>query len=694
MSKNTDLKSLIPKTRREDLIEEIHGEKVADPYRWLENTSDKEVIEWYEAQNAFARVFLNNFENREQISQRLRKLFSFRATTAPFVRKNRYFFERREGLKGQPLIYIREGLNGKDQKLIDPDTLTENQVMTLDWWFPSADGRFVAYGISKDGNEWSTLRIFDVDRLLHLEEQIPRTKYCSLAWLPDNSGFYYTRYPKPGTVEKEQENYNSHVFFHKLGTDYQMDPKIFGEGRNPNNLYNVSLTPDGQYLQINVFKYSKGEIYLTNLKTSSKIFVPVFVNEDAIASGTFYKEFIYILTNLNAPNRVLYRIPLERPERANWELIIPNGADLVQTFKIIDDKLFVLESHNATNLVKMYSITGEFEKILPFPKFMAAQGFLLTGEASGSELFIKLESFTSPPIVYRYDLKTDSIDIFADSQLFINSADFQTKQVWYTSKDGTRVSMFVVHKKGLKFDGNTPTLLTGYGGFNKIFSPFFTHRNLGIVHFWVENGGVFAAANLRGGSEYGEEWHKGGTLGNKQNVFDVFIAAAEWLIEQKYCTNQTLGILGRSNGGLLVGAVLVQRPDLFKAVYCAVPLLDMVRYHQFLIARYWIPEYGSSENPEQFKWLYAYSPYHHVRQGTKYPTTFLITALSDNRVAALHAMKMTAALQWANPSENPAFLVIETKTGHGVAKSTEDLIEGAVDVYSFFCQKLGLKLLE
>ncbi|MFX1253370.1 MAG: prolyl oligopeptidase family protein [Promethearchaeota archaeon] len=698
MAEIPKIKELIYKTPREDVIEEIHGEIVKDPYRWLENTASTEVREWFEAQNKLARSILDNFEGRELIQNRLTELLSFKASDVPTIRKKRYFFESRKGLEGRPVLYVREGLKNKEKTLVDPNTLTKNTVMTLDWWYPSPDGHFIAYGISKNGDEWSTLYILDVDRSALLEEQIPRTRYCSLTWLPDNSGFYYTRYPEPGTVEKSQENYNSHVFFHKIGTDYHKDPKIFGEGRDSKEMYRLAISPDGHYLQVIVSKYSKMEHYLVNLKESPNVFVPVLVGADATSFGVFYKEYLYILTNLNAPNRAIYRTLLKTPEYGNWELIIPEEPDLIQYFRIIGDKIFILESHNATNLVKAYSLTGEFEKVLPLPKLMAVQAMSpdkqLAGETSGSELFIKLESFTTPPTVYRYDLNTDSIEIFDDPGLSLNSEEFKTDQVWYTSKDGTRISMFIIHKKGLKLDGTNPTLLTGYGGFNNIFSPFFKHRNLATVYFWIENGGVFASANLRGGGEYGEEWHKAGMLGNKQNVFDDFIAAAEWLIDQKYCNTETLGILGRSNGGLLVGAALVQRPDLFKAVYCAVPLLDMVRYHQFLIAQYWIPEYGSSEDPEQFKWLYDYSPYHHVKKGTKYPATFFITALSDTRVAALHAMKMTAAVQWANASENPIFLVTETRTGHGVAKSINDLIEGAVDVYAFFCSKLKLRLIE
>ncbi|MFX0066617.1 MAG: prolyl oligopeptidase family protein [Candidatus Hermodarchaeota archaeon] len=698
MTEISDIKELIHKTPRKDIIEEIHGEKVVDPYRWLENTRSIEVKEWFEAQNKFARFILDNLEGRELIQNRLRELLSFKASDVPIIRKKRYFFESRKGLEGRPVLCVREGLKDKEKTLVDPNTLNENAVLTLDWWYPSSDGGFIAYGISRDGDEWSTLYVLDVDQSTLLEDQIPRTRYCSLAWLPDNSGFYYTRYPEPGTVEEGQENYNSHVFFHKIGTNYSKDPKIFGEGRDPKEIYRLAISSDGYYLQIIVSKYSKMEHYLVNLKESPNLFVPVLVGTDSISFGVFYKEYLYILTNLNAPNRTIYRTLLKTPEYSNWELIIPEGPDLIQYFKIIGDKLFILESHNATNLVKAYSLTGEFEKVLPLPKRMAVQAMSpdkqLAGETSGSELFIKLESFTTPPTVYRYDLKTDSVEIFDDPELSLNSEELKTDQIWYTSKDGTRVSMFIIHKKGLKLDGTNPTLLTGYGGFNNIFSPFFKHRNLAAVYFWIENGGVFAAANLRGGGEYGEEWHKAGMLGKKQNVFDDFIAAAEWLIDQKYCSKETLGILGRSNGGLLVGAALVQRPDLFEAVYCAVPLLDMVRYHQFLIAKYWIPEYGSSEEPEQFKWLYDYSPYHHVKKGTKYPATFFITALSDTRVAALHAMKMTAAVQWANASENPVFLVTETRTGHGVAKSINDLIEGAVDVYAFFYWKLGLRLIE
>lgn len=675
-----------PETHRVDVVEVIHGQKVADPYRWLEEIENEEVQAWIKKQNDYSRSILDKIEGRDKITKRLRELLSVGSISTPIVRNNRYFYQRREGLQNQPVLYVRDGLKGKSRALIDPNALSKEGLTSLDWWYPSQDGKLLAYGLSQHGDEWSTLYILNVDTGEKLKEGIPRTRYCSLAWLPDNSGFYYTRYPKPGTVPPGEENYNRHLYFHKLGKDYHEDIKIFGEGRDPRDLIIVSLSPDGRYMLLIIYKFATSEIFFCDLKEAPGKYIPVITGVDALSLGTIYKNSLFILTNLNAPNYTLYSTSVNQPEKENWKQIISEGEGVLQDFNIIGDKIFVNELRNATTFLKIYSLTGQLLSSIELPTLGSAS--TPSGEWNGQEAFFFFQSFFYPPTAYRYDLKTEKLSIFDQIKINVDSSNYESKQVYYTSKDGTKISMFIVHRKGLKLNGSNPTLLTGYGGFNISLTPMFQ----GPYFFWLEHGGVLAIPNLRGGGEYGEKWHKAGMLGNKQNVFDDFVAAAEWLINKKYTNPRRLAIAGGSNGGLLMGAVLTQRPDLFAAVYCAVPLLDMIRYHHFSIAKLWIPEYGSSEDPEQFKWLYAYSPYHHVKKGTKYPAVLFTTAESDSRVDPMHAMKMAAYVQYANASDNPILLWVEPKAGHGVGKPVEKIVAQIADIYSFFCWRLGVSI--
>lgn len=674
-----------PKTRAENVVEVIHGQRVEDPFRWLENWKSEEVRQWLDEQIAYTRSSLDQIQGRDLIGNRLKEFLSIGHIGAPRVRNHRYFYEKREGEQNQPILYMRQGLAGKEKILIDPNALNIEGLIALDWWYPSDDGKLLAYGLSSEGTEQSTLYVMDIETGKKFSDQIPRTRGCSLVWKKDKSGFYYTRYPRPGEVPQGEENYHRHVFYHALGTVPDKDAKIFGEGRDMGDWPEVDLSPDNRFLLVTVYQgWSKSDMYFRDLQNSDE-FVPIVEGLDAIFSGEIVGENLYLYTNYKAPKYRLLRVDLNKPSIDNWQELIPEDESVLQGVQVIGDKIVAQYMQNASSRLRIFSLTGEYSKEIELPALGSAYG--LDGEWNGSEALFGYQSFFIPPAIYHYDLKTDKLSLYDRVKADIDSSLYQVKQVWYPSKDGTKISMFLVHKKGLKFDGNNPTLLTGYGGFNSSRTPLF-YRNRFL---WLESGGVYAVPNLRGGGEYGEEWHRAGMLENKQNVFDDFISAAEWLISNKYTSPSRLVIYGGSNGGLLVGAALTQRPDLFKAVVCWNPLLDMLRYQKFLIAKLWIPEYGTAEDPEQFRYLYQYSPYHRVQDKTPYPATLILTSESDTRVDPMHAFKMTARLQAATSSDNPILLRFETKAGHGVGTPLSKVIDEYTDIWSFIYWQLGLE---
>ncbi|MCK4385363.1 MAG: S9 family peptidase [candidate division Zixibacteria bacterium] len=674
-----------PETRVENVVEVIHGQKVEDPYRWLENGESEEAHGWVNEQNAYSRSILNQIPGRKQIGNRLEELLSIGYITAPQVRKGRYFYEKREGKQNQPVLYVREGLEGEEQVLLDPNSLSKEGLVVLDWWHPSDDGKLLAYGLSQEGTEQSTLYVMDVEIGENLSDQIPRTRACGLAWKKDESGFYYTRYPKAEEVPKGEENYHRHVFYHALGTEPDEDREIFGKGRDMEDWTEVDLSPDNRFLLVTASQgWSKSEMYFRDLQNSDK-FVPIVEGIDAIFIGEIVDEHLYLYTNYKAPKYRVLRVDLKKPSMENWQELIPEDESILQAIQVIGSKIVAQYMQNASSRLKIFSLTGEYLKEIELPALGSVYG--LNGEWDGSEALFGYQSFFIPPTIYYYDLETDKLSLHDRVKADIDSSLYQVRQIWYRSKDGTKISMFLVHKKGLKLDGNNPTLLTGYGGFNASKTPLF-YRNRFL---WLESGGVYAVPNLRGGGEYGEEWHKAGMLENKQNVFDDFISAAEWLISNDYTAPSKLVIYGGSNGGLLVGAALTQRPDLFKVVVCGNPLLDMLRYQNFLIARLWIPEYGTAEDPEQFKYLYQYSPYHRVQHKISYPATLFLTAESDTRVDPMHALKMTARLQAETSSDNPILLRFETKAGHGAGTPLSKVIEEYTDIWSFIYWQLGME---
>ncbi|MBV8715439.1 MAG: S9 family peptidase [Chloroflexi bacterium] len=679
-----------PVTRKDDLVEVLHGVSVPDPYRWLEDGESTETHDWVEAQNARTRGFLAELPQAAAIRARLDELFTVGWVSTPVLRGNRSFYQRRDGRLDQPVLVSRDGPDGQERTILDPNGLSAKGIVALDWWYPSDDGRLLAFGLSEGGTELSTLSVLDVDRGVRLEsDQIPYTRAASIAWLPDNSGFYYTRYPTLGSVPDGEEMYHRHVFFHSLGADWRQDAEVFGAGRAREDWPNVDISSSGRWLSVEVEQgWSRSEVYVLDRENLSGGFIAIHEGIDAMAHAVFAGDRLLVHTNRDAPNWVLFEVDPSHPDRSSWRLIIPERADRVlDAIHPSVGRLIAHELHNATSEVRMYDLEGAVHAEVQLPGLGTVTG--LGGEWSGSQMTLGFTSFAQPPTAYTVDVASGSCELLAHGELppGFDATNYTVRQDWYTSRDGTRVSIFVISRRDVPLDsGPRPTLLTGYGGFNVSRTPMFVTA----LPLWLDAGGVYALPNLRGGGEYGEAWHRAGMLGSKQNVFDDFIAAGEWLVSQGITSPDLLAISGGSNGGLLVGAALTQRPDLFRAVVCQVPLLDMLRYQNLRIARLWIAEYGSAEDPSQFEWLYAYSPYHRVRDGERYPATFLLTADGDSRVDPMHARKMAARLQAATAGDAPVLLRVESAAGHGQGKPRSKLVDEATDIWSFLFSELGV----
>ncbi|MGB8579744.1 MAG: prolyl oligopeptidase family serine peptidase [Candidatus Sulfotelmatobacter sp.] len=679
-----------PKTEKRPLEETIQGVKIVDNYRWLEDGNSPDAQKWVAEEMAYTQSVLRPLPGRDAIHKRLTELLSIGSVTQPEIGGKYYFYTRREEMQNQPVLYVREGVEGKDRVLLDPNQLATDGTIALDWYHASENGRYLAYGTSPSGSEMSTLHILETKTGKLLPDTIERTRACSIAWMHDNSGFFYTRYPKKGDVPEGQEMYNRHVFYHDLGTDPETDTPIFGEGRDPEDWPSVSLDNDGRLLLISVSQgWTKTELFLMDLKAGTPP-TRITTGKNFLYSGSVYDGRLYIVTNEDAPRYRMFMAEAGNYERDDWTEIIPQSEAVLQGAAVWGGKIFAQYEQNASSQLRLFDLEGKVISDIHLPALGTVFGS--EGKWNHDEIFYGFVSFTVPPTVYRYDLKTGSASVWAKVDApSIDPSAYEVQQEWYHSKDGTKVPMFVVYKKGLKKDGHNPTLLTGYGGFNVSVLPSFSRT----AYLWMEHGGIYAVANLRGGAEFGEDWHRAGMLDKKQNVFDDMIAGAEHLIAEKYTDKDHLAIQGGSNGGLLMGAMITQRPDLFRAVVCQVPLLDMLRYQYFQIAKLWIPEYGSSDNAEQFKWLYAYSPYHHVKAGTEYPAILFMTADTDTRVDPMHAKKMAALMQ--DEAQNgksrtrPILLRIETKAGHGAGKPVTKQIEEFTDVYSFLFWQLGVK---
>ena len=679
-----------PKAKVAPVEETIQGHKIVDPYRYLEDVDNPDTRQYVEQELAYTRSILDPLPGRDSIHRRLSQLLTIGTIGPPQLGGKYYFYTRREGMQNQPVLYVREGVKGSDRTLVDANQMAADGTVALDWWFPSEDGKYVAYGTSASGSEESTLHIIESATGKVLPDTIEGTRFASVAWKKDNSGFYYTRHPKKGDVPAGEEVYHVKVFYHALGTDPSKDPLLFGEGRKAQDVPNVALSDDGRWLLITVFEgWSKSEMYVQDLNAGT-LPVEMTTGKEFLYNADIYKNKIYITTNEGAPRYHVFVADPTNPKRENWKELIPQTDAVLQGLSVFGGKLFAQYEHHASSQLKLFDIEGKKLDDIALPTIGTV--FASGGKWDKNEAFFGFQSFTVPPSIFRYDLNDHKTALWGKVEApSIEPSAYQVNQVWYNSKDGTRVPMFVVYKKGLEKNGKNPTLLTGYGGFNISVTPAFNRS----AYLWLEHGGVYAVANLRGGAEFGEDWHRAGMLDKKQNVFDDFIAAAEYLISEKYTDKDHLAIQGGSNGGLLMGAMITQRPDLFRAVVCAVPLLDMLRYQNFQIAKLWIPEYGSAEDPKQFDWLYAYSPYHHVKAGAEYPAILFMTADTDTRVDPMHAKKMAALMQAEAKNgaskERPILLRIETKAGHGAGKPVTKQIEEGTDTYSFLFWQLGMK---
>jgi prolyl oligopeptidase len=675
-----------PDSRYADLIETLHGEEIADPYRWLEDGDTPETRLWTDRQNALTRAYLAAVPGRQRIRNRLEELLSIGVLSVPTPRQGRYFYLRRDGRENQPVLYWRQGVEAEDRVAVDPNALNPAGTTALDWYYPTSDGRFLAYGLSENGSEESVLHLLDVASGRHLPDRISRMRAASLAWLPDNSGFYYTRYPAPGVVPQGEEHYHRALFFHQLGTDPEADQLVFRPAMKE-HWPGVSLSPDGRWLVVSVARtFDETDLYLRDLASGGPL-LAVVENQPALFEGEVVHGRLFLRTNLDAPTYRLYQIDPQHPERSAWREIVPPREEAVlENVSIAGNRLALGYLERASSRLRLTDLDGCPIDDVALPELGSLFG--VGSEWDGREVFYGFSSYTVPPSVYRIDLDTATTALWKRVETDVDPSRFVVRQVSYGSKDGTPISMFLVHPVGLTKNHDNPTYLTGYGGFNISMTPAFSRSLL----LWLERGGVVAVPNIRGGGEYGETWHQAGILGSKQNSFDDFIGAAEWLINEGYTRPERLAAAGGSNGGLLVGAVLTQRPELFRAVLVQVPLLDMLRYHRFLIARLWIPEYGSADDPAQFRWLRAYSPYHHVREGVPYPAVLLATAESDTRVDPMHARKMAARLQAATSAERPILLRLESRAGHGAGKPLSKIVDELTDSWTFVFSELGVEV--
>lgn len=660
-----------PETRTDNVTEVMHGVTIHDPYRWLEDQQSPETRAWIDAQNAYTRSVLDKLPDRAAISKRLEELLKTDRFGLPLVRNGRYFFLRRLADENQFTICMRRGVDGPDEVLIDPNKFTGDQTTSVNIEDASADGKWLVFGTRQGGEDEVAITVLDVDA--HKEvDHLARARYEDVRIDPEKRSLYYAK--------RLDDGYR--VYHHVIGR--KADEEIFGKGTGPTEGVDCDLSRDGRYLGLYISHGwgKKTEVYVKDLKNNAPI-VTVVNDVDADFAPAFAGDRMYMKTNWNAPNGRIFEVDPANPARANWKEVVPEAKSAIDSFAVAGGKLAVNYLENVSSRVRFFDSDGKHLRDISFPTLGSVIG--LDGEWDRDEAFYTFTSFAQPSTSYRYEISTGKTQIWARNKAPVDPAQFEVKQVWYQSKDKTRIPMFLVYKKGLKLDGVRPTLLYGYGGFLVNETPIF--RPDAVV--LAEHGGVFAVANLRGGGEFGEKWHRAGMLENKQNVFDDFIAAAEWLVENGYTNHEHLGIEGGSNGGLLMGVMMTQRPDLFQAVVCEYPLLDMLRYQKFLLGKLWVPEYGSADDAKQFQVIYKYSPYQHVKKDVKYPAVLFVTGDSDTRVAPLHARKMTALVQASTASDRPVLLRYDTKAGHSAGLPVSKQVEELTDILSFVMAELG-----
>lgn len=683
-----------PETKTVDQVDDFHGTKVEDPYRWLEDDvrESKDVAAWVEAQNKVTFDYLKKIPGRDRIEERITELWNYEKISAPSKEGGRYYFFRNDGLQNQNVLYVQETLEDEPRVFIDPNTWSDDGTVALAGTECSDDGRYVAYGIQDGGSDWRTWRIMEFDSGELLDDELKWIKFSGISWTPDSKGFFYSRYDEPEEgAEFQSLNLNQKVFYHRVGTAQSEDELIYERPDHPEWGFGADVSEDGRYLVLTVWKGTddRYRVVVKDLTAADSKPFELIDNFDYEYSFIGNDGNVLLFqTNLEAPLRRIIGIDLSKPEKEHRTEVVPETKNALTSANIVGNHIIGRYLKDARTQVRLYSMSGEFVREVEFPGIGAASGF--SGKRDHDETFYSFSSFATPPSTYRYDISTGESTLLRQAEVKFDPADYETSQVFYESKDGTRVPMFLCHRKGIKLDGSNPTLLYGYGGFNISLTPRFSVSRLA----WMELGGVFTMPNLRGGGEYGEPWHKAGTKLNKQNVFDDFIAAAEWLIENRYTSSDKLAIMGGSNGGLLVGACMTQRPELFGACLPAVGVMDMLRFHKFTAGRFWVDDYGSADNPDEFKALRAYSPYHNLRGGIQYPATLVTTADTDDRVVPGHSFKFAARLQVCQSGTNPTLIRIETRAGHGSGKPTAKIIEEVADEWAFLAKNLDMKLPE
>lgn len=685
-----------PPTATVEQVDQYFGTEVADPYRWLEDDvrESKEVKAWVDAQKSVTDAYLEQLKQRKAIQGRLTELWDYEKFGVPFKRGQRFYFSKNDGLQNQSVVYTLNKLDDEPAVLMDPNKWSDDGTTALGGMAFSEDGKYVAYGVQEAGSDWRTWKVMEIDSRRVLDDTIEWVKFGGADWAGDSQGFFYNRYDEPSEEDQFQAlNKNQKVYYHKIGTSQSDDILIHKDPENPDWGFSPTVTEDGKYLVLTVWKGTDDRYRIlvkrlgddgSGLSDSPMVeLIDSFENEFSFLGNE--GSVFYFKSDVEAPKKCVLTIDIDRPSRDNWKTIVPEGDDAMVGAGMVGDFIVCEYLKDAKTQVKLFDLQGKFVREVDFPGIGSASGF--GGKRSHTDTFYSFSSFNQPPSIYRYDLASGDSSLFRETKVDFDPADYVVKQVFYKSKDGTRVPMFIAHKKSLELNGKNPTLLYGYGGFNISLPPRFSIARLQ----WMEMGGVFAMPNLRGGGEYGKDWHKSGTKLQKQNVFDDFIAAAEWLIDHKYTSPENLGIQGRSNGGLLVGACMTQRPDLYGCCLPGVGVMDMLRFQEFTAGRFWVDDYGSSKaNRDEFKALYAYSPYHNIKEGVAYPPTLVVTADHDDRVVPGHSFKFIARLQECQAGANPTLIRIETDAGHGAGVPTEKIIAEASDEWAFLAHHLGL----
>jgi prolyl oligopeptidase len=671
-----------PATKKVDVTDDYFGRKIADPYRWLEDDNSEETKRWVDEQNKVTFGYLEKIPFRNQIKERLTQVWNYEKLSVPFKKGKYYFYYKNNGLQNQSVLYVQEGLSGSPRILIDPNKLSTDGTVAINGISIREDGKYIAYNLSQSGSDWNDILVMEVATGKTLPDTIKWVKFSQAAWKGD--GFYYSTYPAPTSYAYSGKNENNKVFYHKLGTKQSEDEVVYADPKHPNRKWEIDVTDDQRFMALLGSESTHGNCFAVKETNATQWnWVDTnFTNSYHLIDNI--GNVLLVHTNAGAPNWQLVMIDPAQPQQSNWKKIIPESNDLLESVSVCNGKIVAKYLKDVTNKLYVFNLEGRMEKEISIPPL----GIVSFSSSKDDETaFYSFTNYITPSVIYKYNVTTNVSVIYFKPKVDFKSSEYESKQVFYTSKDGTKIPMILTYKKGIKLDGNNPCFLYGYGGFNINITPSFITNSIPFL----ENGGVYAVANIRGGNEYGELWHQAGILCNKQNVFDDFIAGAEYLIKEKYTSPQKLAIHGRSNGGLLVGAVMTQRPDLFKVAIPGVGVLDMLRYHKFTIGYYWASDYGRSDNKEQFECLIKYSPLHNVKE-TEYPATFITTADHDDRVVPAHSFKFAAELQSKQKGNNPVLIRIDKKTGHGAGKPTAKQIEEWTDVWSFVFYNLGMEM--